>query len=186
MLCKILQKIPSGLWENGRHTHTNSIYNVWKTYEPNKNDWQCYTCYMIKKYVNTINIAFLPWKRPWSSLVEGHIIRVTACELLQSGSRKLIWNSQKSCGTRWGWCCSWQYGELRWRPDVWGKGWVFCVFLHCLVEQGADFCVHQMLFMGAITREQMQHYAQNIPGYTNGIGTNLCFQSKCYNGTDCT
>lgn len=102
ILCKILQKIPRGLWENGRHTHTNSIYDIWKTQEPNKNDWQYYTCSMIKKQVNTKDIAFLPWKRPWSLLVEGHLIRVAACELLQSGSRKLIWNSKKSCCTRWG------------------------------------------------------------------------------------
>lgn len=49
------------------------------------------------------------------------------------------------------------------------EGCVFCVFLHGLIEQGADFCVHLRFPMGEITHKQMQNYGQMDPEYSNGI-----------------
>lgn len=70
---------------------------------------------------------------------------------------------------------------------MWGGGVCVLCFPTLFGSTGpTDFCAHQMLFTNAVTHKQMQHYTQNVPGFTNGIGTNLCFQSKCYNRTDCT
>lgn len=67
-----------------------------------------------------------------------------------------------------------------------GETCTFCVFLLCLVQLGADFCVHLMFLMDEITHRQMLNDIQILHEYINGIGTNMCFQNKRYNRTDCT